>query len=107
MSHALLFLCMLLPQAQSTEPAMAPDALALLQAGVDAENHRDLDTAISDFRKATELAPSSAIAFMRLGGAFMRKGDYASAIPPLRRAAELNPDAVPVPVHQLLGFALL
>jgi tetratricopeptide (TPR) repeat protein len=104
MSHVLLFFCLLL-QAQSTEPVMSPDVQALLQAGVDAENHRDLDTAISDFRKATELAPTSAIALLRLGGAFMRKGDYASAIPPLKRAAELNPDALPA--HQLLGFALL
>jgi len=35
----------------------------------------------------------------------MNKRDYAAAIPPLKRAVELRPDALPA--HQLLGFALL
>ena len=35
----------------------------------------------------------------------MKKHDYAGAIPPLKRAAELSPDSLPA--HQLLGYALL
>jgi tetratricopeptide (TPR) repeat protein len=104
MSNALLFAFLLL-HAQSAEPPIPPEAVTLLQSGVDAENHNDLDTAIVDFRKATALAPSASIAYLRLGDAFMRKGDYASALPPLKRAAELNPDSIPA--HQLLGIALL
>jgi tetratricopeptide (TPR) repeat protein len=104
MSLVLLFVASLM-QPQSAQAVVPQEALTLLQAGVDAENHRDLDVAIEDFRKATELAPSASIAFLRLGDAFIRKGDYASAIPPLKRAMELNPDALPA--HQLLGFALL
>jgi tetratricopeptide (TPR) repeat protein len=104
MIHALL-LVFLFMQAQSTEPAVPPEALTLLQSGVDAENHNDLDQAIAAFRKAADLAPSAGIVFFRLGDAYMKKHDYAGAIPPLKRAAELNPDSPPV--HQLLGYALL
>jgi len=104
MIHALLWVCLLM-QAQSAEPTMPPEALSLLQSGVDAENRRDLDQAIAAFRKAAELAPSSGIIFLRLGDAYMKKHDYAAAIAPLKRAAELSPDSLPV--HQLLGFALL
>ena len=104
MIASLLWICLLL-QAQAGEPALPPEALAQLQAGVNAEKQRDLDAAIADYRKATELAPDSAIAFLRLGNAFMSKRDYAQAIPPLKRAVELSPSSVPA--HQLLGFALL
>ena len=104
MIRCILWLCLSL-QTQSAEPPVSQEALAVLQAGVDAERRRDLDAAISEFRKATELAPSSAIAFLRLGNAYMQKLDYDAAIPPLKKAAELNPDSLPV--HQLLGFALL
>jgi tetratricopeptide (TPR) repeat protein len=104
MIHSLLWMCLLL-RAQSAAPAVPPEALALLHSGVEAENVHDLDGAITAFRKAADLAPSSGIVFFRLGDAYMKKGNYAAAIPPLKRAAELNPDSLPV--HQLLGFALL
>jgi tetratricopeptide (TPR) repeat protein len=104
MIPSLVWVCLLL-QAQSAAPAVPPEALTLLQSGIESENRHDLDGAIAAFRKAAELAPSSAIAFFRLGDAIMQKRDYAAAIPPLRRAAELSPDSLPV--HQLLGFALL
>jgi tetratricopeptide (TPR) repeat protein len=76
-----------------------------LQSGVNAEQHNDLDGAISAFRKATDAAPGAAIAFLRLGEAYIRKRDYATAIPPLKRAVELKPDSLPA--HRLLGFGLL
>jgi tetratricopeptide (TPR) repeat protein len=104
MIHALLWLCLLL-QPQSAEPSVPPDALPLLQSGIEAENRGALDQAVAAFRKAADLAPSSAIVFLRLGDAYMKEHDYAAAIPALKRAAELSPDSPAV--HQLLGYALL
>lgn len=103
MIRALLCVCLLLQQ-QSTAPPSS-DVTTLLQSGIDAENRHDLDQAIAMFRKAADLDPSSGVAFLRLGDAYMQKRDYAAAIPPLKHAAELNPDSLPV--HQLLGYALL
>jgi len=104
MIHVLLLLCMLL-QATSAENSLPPEVRTLLQSGSDAESRSDLDGAISAFRKATDLAPTAAIAFLRLGDAYMKKHDYAAAIRPLKRAAELDPDSLVV--HRLLGYALL
>jgi tetratricopeptide (TPR) repeat protein len=103
MIHAMLCVCLLLQQ-QSTAPPSS-DVTTLLQSGIDAENRHDLDQAIAAFHKAADLDPSSGVAFLRLGDAYMQKRDYVAAIPPLKRAAELNPDALAV--HQLLGYALL
>ncbi len=85
--------------------SQSPEAVKLLQSAADAESRGDIDLAIADFRKAVELTPSSAIALMKLGDAYMRKQDYGAAIPLLKRAAELSPDSLPV--QQLLGYALL
>jgi tetratricopeptide (TPR) repeat protein len=104
MIQALLWVCLLMPQ-QATEATAPSEVNTLLQSGVDAENRHDLDQAIAAFRKATDLDPSSAVAFLRLGDAYMKKRDYTAAIAPLKRAAELSPDALAV--HQLLGYALL
>jgi len=101
---ALLWMCLLLPP-QSADPPVPADAVPLLQSGIDAENHGALDEAIADFQKAADLAPNSAIVFLRLGDAHMKKRDYVAALPPLKRAAELSPDSPAV--HQLLGYALL
>jgi tetratricopeptide (TPR) repeat protein len=104
MMHSMLWICLLL-ETQSAAPAVPPEAVTLVQSGIQSENANDLDAAVAAFRKAADLAPSSAVIFLRLGEAYMKKGDYAAAIPPLKHAAELNPDALPV--QQLLGFALL
>ena len=104
MTQTLLWICLLL-QMQSSEIAVSPEAALLLKTGAEAESHRDIDGAISAYQKATDLAPSSSVAFLRLGSAYMKKGDYAAATPPLKKAFELTPDA-PV-ANQLLGFALL
>jgi len=102
--QCMLYVCLLL-QAQSEATAVPPEAVALVQSGLKAENLHDLDGAIEAFHKAADLAPSSVVVFFRLGEAYLRKGDFASAIPPLKRALELDPDLLPA--HQLLGFALL
>lgn len=100
-----LYLAILVLQVQTTEPTIPADAVPLLQAGIEAEKHHDLDLAISDFRRATTLAPSAPLAFIRLGEAYVSKQDYSDAIAPLKRALELAPDSLSA--HQLLGFALL
>lgn len=100
-----LLVAALFSQAQASAPDLPPEAATLLRSGIDAENRHDLDAAISAFRKATEAAPSSAVAVFKLGEAYISKGDYAAAIPPLKHAVELRPDSLPA--HQLLGFALL
>jgi tetratricopeptide (TPR) repeat protein len=102
--EAVLLVHFLLP-AQIAASQNPPEAAKLLQSATNAESRGDLDQAIADFRKAVELAPSSAIALLKLGDAYMRKQDYGAAIPPLKRAAELSPDSLPA--HQLLGYALL
>jgi protein O-mannosyl-transferase len=104
MTHALLWVSLLL-QTQTAAPAVPPEAVSLLQSGLQSESSNDLDSAIAAFRKAADLAPSSAVVFFRLGEAYMKKGDYSDAIPPLKHAAGLNPDAPAI--QQLLGFALL
>jgi tetratricopeptide (TPR) repeat protein len=76
-----------------------------MQAGSDAEKNGHLNQAIAEFRKATELEPQSAEAFVRLGQAYLENHDYSGAVPPLKQALKLNPDLRPA--HQLLGYALL
>jgi tetratricopeptide (TPR) repeat protein len=81
------------------------EAMQHLQAGLEARQQHQVDTEIAEFRKASELDPKLADAFVNLGGAYMEKHDYGSAVAPLKRALELSPD-LPV-AHQLLGYALL
>lgn len=95
----LLLLLWLSGQAPSSE------ALEHLRAGVNADKQHQLDVAIVEFRKATELDPNLAEGFVSLGQAYMEKHEYGSAIPPLNHALELNQDLMPA--HQLLGYALL
>jgi tetratricopeptide (TPR) repeat protein len=104
MIHVLLLAFALL-QTQGVALPPNPQAAALMQTGVDAEAQGNLDQAIAAFRKAADLAPSDSVAFFRLGEAYMKKHDYAAAISPLKRAAKLAPDSLPV--QQMLGFVLL
>jgi tetratricopeptide (TPR) repeat protein len=85
--------------------APSSDALEHLEAGLQADKQHHVDVAIVEFRKATELDPNFADAFVNLGQAYLEKHDYGSAIPPLKHALELNADLMPA--HQLLGYALL
>jgi len=83
----------------------SPEALRHLQAGIEARKQHQVDIEIAEFRKATEIDPQLADAFVNLGAGYMEKRDYGAAIAPLKRALELSPD-LPV-AHQLLGYALL
>lgn len=84
---------------------VSPEALQHLQAGAEAEKQRHFDVAIAEFKKATELAPTLAEAFVNLGQAYMERQDYSAAIAPLKHAVELSPNLAGA--HQLLGYALL
>jgi tetratricopeptide (TPR) repeat protein len=85
--------------------AATPDAAQHLRAGLEARKQHQVDVEIAEFRKAADLDPNLADAFVNLGAAYMEKHDYGAAIPPLKRALELSPD-LPV-AHQFLGYALL
>jgi len=104
MIHALLAL-VLLTQTNSSTLQLSPPAMQHLQAGAEAEKRRDFETAVSEFQKVTELEPTAAVGFVRLGNAYMESHQYREAIPLLKKALEQNPD-LPV-AHQLLGYALL
>lgn len=85
--------------------AVSPQAAEHMQAGISAEKERNFDTAIAEYKKVTEIDPAFVDGFISLGQAYMEKGDYGSAIAPLKHAAELNADSGPA--QQLLGYALL
>src|SRR5580693_2763734 len=85
MIQVLLFLHWFL-QPQAVASQAAAQAKALLQSGIDAENRKDLDRAVVEFRKAAELDPSSSEVLLRLGDAYMKKHDAAEAIPHLEVA---------------------
>ena len=84
---------------------LSPEAAQHMQAGIDAEKQQQVDVAITEFRKVTELEPTFTEGFVSLGQAYMEKHDLGSAIAPLKHAVELDPDMSPA--HQLLGYALL
>jgi Flp pilus assembly protein TadD len=94
------FLSVLLAMQASASPA-----LQHLHVGVEAEKRGQLDAAVAEFKRATELDPNLATAFADLGGVYIEKRDYAAAIPPLKRAVELSPNLEGA--HRLLGYALL
>jgi tetratricopeptide (TPR) repeat protein len=83
----------------------ASGAVEHVHVGVAAEKSGQLDTALAEFKKATELDPQLAVAFADLGGVYIEKRDYAAAIAPLKHAVELSPNLEAA--HRLLGYALL
>jgi tetratricopeptide (TPR) repeat protein len=85
--------------------AATSDAMRHVQAGLDARQQHNVEEEIAEFRKATELDPNLAEAFVNLGAAYMEKHDYGAAIIPLKRALEVSPDLAVA--HQFLGYALL
>lgn len=70
-----------------------------------AEEQQHFDVAVNEYRTVTELEPAFATGFVNLGQALMERGDYGSALVPLKHALEMDPTLLPA--HQLLGYALL
>lgn len=84
---------------------VTPELRLHVEAGLKAKSAGDLDTAIIEFKRVTELAPDLAAAHVNLGAVYFEKKSYGEAIPPLRRALQLNAD---LPGAQaMLGAALL
>jgi Flp pilus assembly protein TadD len=95
-----LFLFACLPGQAATS-----DAMRHVQARLEARQQHNVEQEIAAFRKATEIDPSLADAFVNRGAAYMEKRDYGAAIVPLKRALELSPDRTVA--QQFLGYALL
>jgi len=83
----------------------SPEALQHLQAGAAAEKQGRFETAITEYKKVTELAPNSPEGFASLGQAYMEDHNFAAAVRPLKHAVELDPEMIPA--QRLLGYALL
>jgi tetratricopeptide (TPR) repeat protein len=83
----------------------SPEAGKHLLAGINAEKQGNIQVAIAEFRKVTELDPKLTAGFVSLGQAYMEAHDYGSAVAPLKHAVEL--DSSVAAVHQMLGYALL
>ena len=69
---------------------ISPDATQHWNAGHSAEEQKRLDVAVSEYRKVTELEPKFPPGFVSLGQVFIEQHDFASALPPLKRALELD-----------------
>src|ERR1700742_1424177 len=88
------------------QPSQVPsEAAQHLQSGLALERRSDLDGAIREFLEAVKAAPDYDPALLNLGDAYMKKSDFANAVPPLKKALELNPSADVA--KRLLGYALL
>jgi tetratricopeptide (TPR) repeat protein len=85
--------------------SLTPEVIEHARAGTAAQQQGQLDVAIEEFRKVTELQPNSASGYANLGNAYFLKGDYGAAIPQLEQALKLNPKLMGT--HQALGVALL
>ena len=84
---------------------ISPEATQHWNAARHAEEQKQFDLAVDEYRAVTELEPAFAAGFVSLGQALMEQGDYGSALAPLKRALEMDSNLVPA--HQLLGYALL
>ncbi len=85
--------------------SLSPETSQHMQAGIDADKQHQFDTAITEFKKVTEINPNYADGFISLGQAYMEKRDFAAAVAPLKHAVQIDADSAPA--HQLLGYALL
>lgn len=103
LAQVALFLVLISPGLRAQ--AISPEASQHWNAARQAESQKQLDVAVAEYRKVTELEPSFAAGFVGLGQALMEKRDFAAAQVPLGHALEI--DSSLVPAHQLLGYALL
>lgn len=76
-----------------------------VDAGLKAKAAGDLDAALREFQRVTELAPDLAAAHVNLGAVYFARKDYGEAARSLGRALQLNPDLPGA--AGMLGAALL
>src|ERR1700686_270953 len=84
---------------------ISPEATQHWNAAQHAEQQKQFDVAIKEYRTVTQLEPNFAGGFVSLGQAFMEQRDFGSALAPLKHALELDSNLLPA--HHLLGYALL
>ena len=84
---------------------VTPELRQHVDAGLKARAAGNLDTAIQEFRRVTELAPNLAAGHVNLGAVYLEKKDYSSAVESLRKALKL--DAALTGAQGMLGVALL
>lgn len=84
---------------------MSPEASQHWNAAQRAEQQKQFDVAVQEYREVTRVEPAFAGGFVSLGQAYMEERDFAAAVVPLKHAVEI--DSSLVPAHQLLGYALL
>jgi tetratricopeptide (TPR) repeat protein len=77
---------------EKAEPSKSEEAERLFDRGTELLKKRNLDEAITDFRKALELKPDFPDALSNLGGALSGKGDQDGAIAAYQKALELRPN---------------
>lgn len=76
-----------------------------IQAGISADKAGHHSVAIAEFQKGIALAPDVAASYVDLGTVYMEENRYAAAIPPLKKAIQLQAD---IPgAQEMLGYALL
>ncbi len=75
-----------------SSPPLPPRSVALMRRSVAAHGQGNLDRAEAGYRELTERHPGFADAWHFLGLLRHQRGDGQEALPPLRRARELDPD---------------
>ncbi len=84
---------------------VSSDLVEHVKAGMAAQKQGQMEIAIREFKKVTELAPDLPAAFVNLGAAYLQNHQYDAAVPPLKKSLELKPDLPGA--EQMLGYALL
>jgi tetratricopeptide (TPR) repeat protein len=104
-SCAALLFAFCLQSAIGQAPPQSPstDASESLRKGIEAQQHGDMNTAISEYRKALAIQPELPEARANLGAALSAIGDFDAAIEEDKRALQAAPDKTAVLMN--LGLA--
>src|SRR5258708_19134187 len=90
----------------AAQAATSDAAADRLRAGLEARKQHQVDVEIAEFRKATELDPGLADAFVNLGAAYMEKHDYGSSSVALRNRSEEHTSELQSPDHLVCRLLL-
>lgn len=83
------------------------NAQSEFEAGVGLFNRGEYREAVPRFEKATSIDPNFAQAYIYLGRSYLNLHEYGKALPPLRAAYGLAPEAVEKEIFNLIVDALL